>query len=216
MNGARDKILGRVREAMREQAPRLEPHGPPKPWFPPLPTDPEGLIARFRQELETLKGEFLHARSMDEARRQFGEFCANNNLKRIAASEDPLLRDLLTGKEVNWIGPKSQAGASLEPFDLGVTRADALAARTGSILLTSRSGTGRALSVLPPIHLVLARKEELVADLAEGIQVWQGKYAGNWPSNVFLITGPSRTADIEKVLVLGAHGPKRLVTLLLG
>ena len=59
-------------------------------------------------------------------------------------------------------------------------------------------------------------KEELVVDLAEGIQVWQRQYGSNWPSNVYFITGPSRTADIEKVLVLGAHGPKRLVTLLVG
>jgi L-lactate dehydrogenase complex protein LldG len=216
VNGAREKIMDRIREAMQQKAHRIEPHGAPKPWFPELPGDLEALIERFKQELETLKGEFLRARNGEEARRQLADFCARNNANRIAASDDSLLRQLLSGRDVNWIGPHSKAGASLEPFDVGVTRADALAARTGSILLSSRSGTGRALSVLPPIHLVVARKEELVVDLSDGIQTWQRTYGTNWPSNVFIITGPSRTADIEKVLVLGAHGPKRLVTLLLG
>jgi L-lactate dehydrogenase complex protein LldG len=215
-SGARDRILNRVREAMRHKAPPIESHGEPRPWFPAIPSDPETLVARFREEMEMLKGEFLRAKSEDDARRQLAEFCARNAIQKIAASDEPLLRQALAGRDVSWLGPETKAGKNLDPFDLGVTRADALAARTGSILLSARSGTGRALSVLPPIHLVVARREELVADLADGIAIWRRQYGADWPSNCFVITGPSRTADIEKVLVLGAHGPKRLVTLLLG
>jgi|ERR1051325_311420 L-lactate dehydrogenase complex protein LldG len=215
-NPSRSRILDRVKAAMKQQAPRMELHGEPKPWFSEVPRDAETMIGRFQQELEMLKGEFLRAANAEDASRKLRDFFAGNHIKRIAASDEPLLRQLLLGTDARWIGPQSEAGASLEGFDIGITRADALAAGTGTILLTSRSGSGRALSVLPPIHLVVAKKEELVADLAEGIQTWQGKYGANWPSNVYLITGPSRTADIEKILVLGAHGPKRLVTLLLG
>ena len=216
MNNARSQILDRVRAAVKHKAPQPEMHGEPKPWFPSIASDPETLIARFKLEHETLKGEFIRASNVGAARKELHGFCERNSIKTIAASADSLLRDVLEGQEVRWIDANSKAGASLDGFDLGVTRADVLAARTGSIFLTSRSGSGRALSVLPPIHLVVATKEELVVDLAEGMQVWQRKYGNNWPSNCFIISGPSRTADIEKVLVLGAHGPKRLVTLLLG
>lgn len=216
MNEARDRILDRIRAAMREKAPRREPQDKPKPWFPELPDDPETRIARFAQELTTLKGEFHRAANENEARGKLRELCEQNQLRKVAASEDSLLRKLLEGQEVNWINATGVAGASLESFDVGITRADALAARTGSILLSSRTGTGRALSVLPPTHLVVARNEELVADIGEGIRVWQRIYGANIPSNCFIISGPSRTADIEKVLVLGAHGPKRLIVCVVG
>jgi L-lactate dehydrogenase complex protein LldG len=78
------------------------------------------------------------------------------------------------------------------------------------LLITSRSAGGRALSVLPPHHLVLARRSQMVADLPDAFQLLKKKYGGNYPSLISLVTGPSRTGDIERILVLGAHGPKKL------
>ena len=83
-------------------------------------------------------------------------------------------------------------------------------AQTGSVLLTARSAGGRALSVLPPHHVVLAKREQLVADLPAAFALIKAKYAANYPSFISFITGPSRTGDIERILVLGAHGPKKL------
>jgi L-lactate dehydrogenase complex protein LldG len=83
-------------------------------------------------------------------------------------------------------------------------------AQTGSVLITARSAGGRALSVLPPHHIVLARRSQLVADLPDAFQLLKKKYGGNYPSFISLVTGPSRTGDIERILVLGAHGPKKL------
>ncbi len=216
MNDARSQILDRIRAAMKSPASRVELRGPAEPWFSAIPRDAESLIARLKQELEMLKAEFLRAPDLAVARPMLHDFFDRNEIRQIAAAADPLLRRLLEGSEVRWVDSQSQAGRSLDGWDIGITRADALAAGTGSIFLTSRSGAGRALSVLPPLHLVVALKEELVADLGEGFQVWQQRYGDRWPSNCFIITGPSRTADIEKVLVLGAHGPKRLVTFLIG
>lgn len=216
MNEARERILDRVRLAVRRKAHRRDAHGPPKPWFPSLAADTEALSARFQQEHERLKGEFHRVRDVAAARNELSNICDRESFKKIAASDEPLLRDVLQGREVRWVTANSEAGASLESFDVGVTRADALAARTGSILLSSRSGTGRALSVLPPVHLVIAAKEELVVDLSDGLKVWQRKYGASLPSNCFIISGPSRTADIEKTLVLGAHGPRRVMVLLIG
>jgi L-lactate dehydrogenase complex protein LldG len=84
-------------------------------------------------------------------------------------------------------------------------------AQTGSIFVSTRSAGGRALSVLPPVHLVLARRDQLVPDLPAAFARLRQRHGGRWPSAVTMITGPSRTADIEKILVMGAHGPKRLV-----
>ncbi len=101
--------------------------------------------------------------------------------------------------------------ASVREADLGITGCDYLLARTGSIVLTARSAGGRALSVLPPVHLVIARREQIVADLDAVVGPLRQRYGASWPSMLTVISGASRTADIEKVLVMGAHGPKRLV-----
>jgi L-lactate dehydrogenase complex protein LldG len=95
--------------------------------------------------------------------------------------------------------------------DVGITGCDCLVAQTGSVVVSARSAGGRALSVLPPVHVVLARRDQLVPDLDAAVRLLRNRYDGHWPSFLSVITGPSRTADIEKVLVLGAHGPKRIV-----
>jgi L-lactate dehydrogenase complex protein LldG len=69
--------------------------------------------------------------------------------------------------------------------------------------------------VLPPHHLVIARKSQIVTDLSEAFASLTAKYRGSYPSMISFITGPSRTGDIERILVLGAHGPKRLTILML-
>ncbi|HEY9508466.1 MAG TPA: LUD domain-containing protein, partial [Verrucomicrobiae bacterium] len=74
----------------------------------------------------------------------------------------------------------------------------------------NRSSGGRALSVLPPHHVVLARRDQLLRDLPSAFQFLKQKYRDNYPSMISFITGPSRTGDIERILVLGAHGPKKL------
>jgi L-lactate dehydrogenase complex protein LldG len=101
----------------------------------------------------------------------------------------------------------------LESCDVGITECDALIAQTGTVLLTSASAGGRALSVLPPHHVVLARRAQLLPDLPSAFARIQEKYGTSYPSMISLITGPSRTGDIERILVLGAHGPKRLTVI---
>ncbi len=103
----------------------------------------------------------------------------------------------------------------LESCDVGMTACEALIAQTGSVLITSRSSGGRALSVLPPHHVVLATRGQLLPDMVAGYALWRQKYAESYPSLISFITGASRTGDIERILVLGAHGPKKLTVLLM-
>jgi L-lactate dehydrogenase complex protein LldG len=100
--------------------------------------------------------------------------------------------------------------AELEQCEVGISLCDALVAQTGSVLLTSRSAGGRALSVLPPHHVVLARRDQMVPDLSTAFEILRSRYGDEFPSLMTFITGPSRTGDIERILVLGAHGPKQL------
>ena len=96
------------------------------------------------------------------------------------------------------------------PEGWNVTGCDCLVAQTGSIFVSTRSADGRAASVLPAMHLVVAHRDQLVPDLPTAFALLRQRYGDHWPSAISLITGPSRTADIEKILVMGAHGPKRL------
>ena len=94
--------------------------------------------------------------------------------------------------------------------DLGVTSCDCLIAQTGSVVISTLSAGDRALSVLPPTHLVIARRDQIVPDLTAAMALLRKRYDEHWPSALSVVTGPSRTADIEKILVMGAHGPKRI------
>ena len=103
----------------------------------------------------------------------------------------------------------------MESCDAAITGCDFLIAQTGSLLISGPSAGGRALSVLPPHHVVIAEASQMVPDLVTALQQARLRYASQWPSFLSFVTGPSRTGDIERILVLGAHGPKRLTVFLL-
>ena len=96
-----------------------------------------------------------------------------------------------------------------------LTSCEALVARSGSIMICSHTDSGRRLSIYPEIHLVVARASQLVPDIKTGLEQVQEKFREQPPSMVSFHTGPSRTADIEKTLVRGAHGPKELILFLI-
>ena len=83
------------------------------------------------------------------------------------------------------------------------------------MLVSAATGSGRRLSIYPDQHLVLARPSRVVAEIGDALRLMQERYGAGMPSMVSLTSGPSRTADIEKTLVLGAHGPRRIGLFLL-
>ena len=186
MNPARENVLSRIRAALRTEAPR-----------PPAPTEaliwlPVGDVElRFRTEFTAVRGELVAGAE------QLREFM--KHFECVATDGSELVRSV--------VGDRNGA---VRKADIGVTGCDCLVAQTGSILVSTRASGGRALSVLPPVHLVIARRDQIVPDLAAAFTLLRQRYDGHWPSALSLVTGPSRTADIEKVLVMGAHGPKRL------
>lgn len=135
----------------------------------------------------------------------------SENESHAYVQDAPELRRLVEGCKapIRW----SSTGPPLESDFAGVTLAEALVARTGSVLVSARTG-GRAASVLPPLHVVCTQISQLVSDLSDAFDRVQSSGRVRDVSMLSLITGPSRTSDIEKMLVMGAHGPRRLVILL--
>lgn len=97
----------------------------------------------------------------------------------------------------------------------GITSCEALIARLGSVLISSRQISGRRLNFFPDTHIVIANLSQIVSNVKEGLELVNEKYNGKFPSMTTLITGPSRTADIEKTLVKGMHGPRELIVFML-
>jgi L-lactate dehydrogenase complex protein LldG len=225
-SGKREEILGRIREALRAPAPR--PHDghdgaaaasgrvQPRDWLPAVSRDAEGQLALFQKNCAQLKTDLHLVAGVEEAAKALVNLRDAHQWAAAAAHHHPLLDQLLPtlglGTQFTEERPESK---SLEKCSVGITACDALVAQTGSILLTARSAGGRALSVLPPHHLVIARADQLVPDLPAAFDLLLARYGESYPSFITFITGPSRTGDIERILVLGAHGPKNLTVILI-
>lgn len=124
---------------------------------------------------------------------------------------DKKLQEILTHYEYPFIGNDTD----FENAETGITLCEALVARTGSILVSSGGEAGRRLSIFPHQHIVLAYTSQICGDFKEAFAMLKEKYEEKLPSSISAITGPSRTADIEKTLVLGAHGPKEIYLFLI-
>ncbi len=226
----REKILGRIREALVISAPLPGTHdhgnghahaspaaSTPKQlrqWLPLVGDSFEDRATAFAATSVELKTEFHLLNSADEAAAQLATISTAEGWKRIAQHRGQLTDPICAGLKLPSLRTDEPYQATdLEKCDVGITECDALIAQTGSVMLTARSGGGRALSVLPPHHVVLARREQLVSDLPAGFALLKEKYSTNYPSFMTVITGPSRTGDIERILVLGAHGPKKLTVI---
>ncbi|HEY7515334.1 MAG TPA: LUD domain-containing protein [Vicinamibacteria bacterium] len=222
----REAILARVREALRVPTPGHSEPASETPAaerarasLPPAGRFQEECLHLFRARSEELHTEF---RLLDEKTSLEGglrELVEGTGWKTIATHRGSLTdRAALAARALDLTVhtiDDSYPADRLESCDAGITECDALVAQTGSVLLTSRSAGGRALSVLPPHHVVLARREQLVGDLYEAYELVKRRYTPGFPSMIALVTGPSRTGDIERTIVLGAHGPKRLTVLCL-
>lgn len=235
---AQERILARIREALQVPAPKPGSHGhahdhrrveAPAPvfsfkgrpvhvaraWLPPGGSTPQEHLTRFAAASAELKTDFRCVESEAEAHAQLRQLADAESWKRVATHHSPLTDAATTAlARPTLLTDGGYVPDELEVCEVGITTCDVLVAQTGSLVVNSRTSGGRALSVLPPHHVVLARKDQLVCDLTEAFQRVEELHGQNWPSMISLVTGPSRTGDIERILVLGAHGPKKLTVLI--
>ncbi len=99
--------------------------------------------------------------------------------------------------------------------DVAITTCDFLISRCGSVMVSSGLGLGRQIFSFPETLIIIANTSHVVNELKDAIDGIKGKYVNNFPSQITVITGPSRTADIEKTLVMGAHGSKNIYVFLI-
>ena len=223
MTGDRDAIYGRIREALRVPAPRHheKPSSPAtnvtapfREWLPPVGPTHEDRLAVFVRVSEMLKTEFVDCPDIAAAAKHLAQLAATNGWQKLALHPGALTDAIAPAIPLLHIDGDYEKN-DLESCDAGLTECECLVAQTGSVCVTTRSSGGRALSVLPPFHVVIASRAQLLPDLTAAYELLAQKYgASGYPSFIGFINGPSRTGDIERILVLGAHGPKKLTVLL--
>lgn len=160
----------------------------------------------FAEEFKALGGIFIYCESHEMLQKHLTQLIDAKQWHHIACWE-PHLQKLLTS-----FGIPIQKGTNLSVTEVGVTSCEALIARTGSVVLSSEQSHGRAVSIFPPAHFVIAYTSQVVHTLKDVLS----KYADTLPSASMwsIISGASRTADIEKTLVMGAHGSKEIYVFL--
>lgn len=219
--GNESKAVGEGRDALH--ASQYSQHTipeivPDEKIYSDYKSDEDEMLQQFIERQENLHGEVILCASIAEMAAALTDL-----LKSLGTSSSKYFQDELID-QIFQINPDirnyfdmetdlSISSPDFSRYEAGISGADYLIARTGSIFINSRMAGGRRLTVLPPVHIVLARQSQLVSSLDDVLRKIKTSDI-NWSYATF-ITGPSRTSDIEKRLVLGAHGPKRLITILL-
>jgi len=214
----RDKILSNIRQSLN-QAKGLPTLPHVYPLQPIESRDVDSLIAQFEDEWKKLGGVFVHASDGVEWALNF---LRERNVKRVILWDEKFLPvkglhaalkregievvDQVIAKEDRVARTKNVEGA-----EVGITAAEAASADVGAIILRHGVGRGRLASVIAPIHIVFVKRDQFYPSLES---CWARFDSSS--SNTVVIAGPSRTSDIERVLVVGAHGPKVVIAVCVG
>lgn len=174
--------------------------------FPPLK---ESDDVTFAQEFTRVAGKFVYCENNEDLAQKLKYIILENKLQNVFCFEEKL-KPLLEEYEITFKAlPKD-----IFEIGTGISFCECLVSRMGSIVVSSMQLSGRRLHALPETHIIVAYTSQLVTDLKDAFAYLKEKYQQTLPSSITVITGPSRTADIEKTLVMGAHGPKELYVFL--
>jgi L-lactate dehydrogenase complex protein LldG len=171
--------------------------------------DPKALDISFAESFTRNNGRFVFCADMVELSDGLQTLLDDMHIDRVWCGED-FFKGLLGQCGIRC----SSDWEDLSTCQAALTGCEVLVARTGSVVLSSRQGGGRKSYIVPPLHIVVASSRQLVGDIQDAFRFIDRKYESGRPSMLSFVTGPSRTADIEKKLVLGAHGPRELFVFL--
>lgn len=197
----KENILKKIRKALSHPAPIPFPssEGSQSVYHPA----PEELEILFAEEFNKLQGRFVFCVNRQELAFQLNSLIRKQDWQKIFCQEEPVLQ--MSGLQMT-----ERLTTDLSACDIAITGCEALVARTGTIVLSSAKPGGRTPSVFAPVHICVATTSQLVYDIKDALQLVKNKYGAQLPSLISFATGPSRTADIEKTLVVGVHGPKEV------
>jgi L-lactate dehydrogenase complex protein LldG len=206
ISSSKENILKKIRKALSHPTPLPFPSSEgTSSVFTPLEQEPE---VEFAEQFTRLQGKFIYCINQQEFAFQLGSLIKKQDWQKIFCVEEKLIAPM-ESQISDRIVKEDLAGC-----DVSITGCESLVARTGSIVLSSAQKTGRSASVYAPIHICIAYTSQLVYDIRDAIEMAKNKYGSNLPSLLTFATGPSRTADIEKTLVVGIHGPKEVYVFL--
>lgn len=200
---ARENILSKIRKGLG---------GQPLPMpFPDIEKDVEPVYADsglsqeevFAEAFCALGGKFVFCDNEQELLEKINLLYETQGWKQLLCADQRILK-LFKNNKMDILTPVSEQA---EDADACITGCEMLVARTGSIMLSSGQNMGRMAPVYFPVHIVFAYANQIVGDIENAFTELKKRYGSDLPSMINLATGPSRTADIEKTLVVGVHGP---------
>ena len=198
---ARENILKRIREALSNPVPLPFPHSEGNSSVY-VQNDEEPIVV-FAEEFTKLQGKFAYCTGEEDLKIQLANVITGNKWRKVFCRElafKEILKDISI-EDYN----------DLPSCDVSVTGCEFLVARTGTMVLSAAQESGRTTSVYAPIHICIAYTNQLLYDVKDALVALKEKYGNDgFPSFTTFASGPSRTADIEKTLVTGVHGPKEV------
>ena len=204
---SKENILKRIRKALSHSTPLPFPQSEGNQQvFEPLKQEPE---VEFAEQFTRLQGKFIYCINQQEFAFQLSSLVKKQDWEKVYCVEDKLIAPV-AGQLAERL-----VKTDLANCNVAITGCESLVARTGTIVLSSAQTSGRSTSVYAPVHICIAYTSQLVYDLKDALQAAKNKYGNNLPSLLTFATGPSRTADIEKTLVVGVHGPKEVYLFLI-
>lgn len=200
---AKENILGRIRKSLSNQS-------LPMP-FPEVDKQPADVYAdtglfpeeQFAESFNALGGKFVFCANEQELMEQVTALYDTMQWKQLFCAE-PRLLQLFQNNKITIV---EDVNTGIGTADACITGCECIVARTGSAILSSKQHMGRTAPVFYPVHIIVAYADQVVPDIQQGLDLIKKKYREALPSMINLNTGPSRTADIEKTLVVGVHGP---------
>ncbi|MCB0823131.1 MAG: lactate utilization protein [Bacteroidales bacterium] len=205
---SREKILKKIRNALISKTENPYPSLDTESSVYPKLND--SIDIAFAQEFTRIAGKFVYCENEVDLSKNLASLVLEKKWKSVYCI-DKDIQPVLDKAKINYTDDPE----TFVELQAGITQCEFLIARLGSVMISSRQISGRRLNVFPETHIVIARSKQIVPELKDAIEGIRKKYNSKLPSLVTVISGPSRTADIEKTLVMGAHGPKELYVFLL-
>jgi len=203
---AKENILKKIRKALSNSTPLPFPQSEGNSTvYQPAQED---LGLEFATRFTNLAGRFVFCENYSELASQLNAIIATNKWDKVYCKEEGLRKTLADNQFDNY------SYNDLATCDTAITSCEWLVARTGSIVMSAAQESGRTVSIYAPVHICIAHTSQVVYDVKDALAKAREKYSGNLPSLITFATGPSRTADIEKTLVVGIHGPKEVYVFL--
>ncbi len=206
-SSSKEKILTNIRKALTQSTDQP---------FPALDKidftfeqKEEDLAVLFAEKFTSLMGKFSICENEEDLVNQINALASERKWSEIYCTDENIRSAFAS------FGFQHFSNKSLAESDVSITKCELLVARTGTMVLSSTVSSGRTTSVYSPVHICVAKTSQLVYDVKDALKFLQKKYGEQLPSMISFATGPSRTADIEKTLVVGVHGPKEVYCFLL-